>query len=223
MEYTVKNLASYMNRCRKCYETRAHNLANSSSGGFKKWLVIERAHQQETRIDLSQGQIRTTGNPLDVAIQGNAFFVVNTTQGARYTRNGCFKLNAAKELVNSAGLKVLGKKGRPIVIQGKPAIDENGKVYSDGEPVDDLVFVRPKDSARVQSLDGNLYNFEPEFAKTGQFTADSGLLEGSNVNPLNEMTAVLNFTRNFEIAQRIMKIDNNLGDKCAVDIGNTGT
>ena len=62
--------------------------------------------------DMSQGGIQQTGNPLDVAIEGNAFLVVQTPRGERYTRNGALQINAQGQLVTSAGDQVLGDAGR---------------------------------------------------------------------------------------------------------------
>ncbi len=66
--------------------------------------------------DFSPGPIQQTGNPLDVAIDGNAFLVVQTPRGERYTRNGALQINATGELVTSTGDRVLGD-GGPIQFQ----------------------------------------------------------------------------------------------------------
>jgi flagellar basal-body rod protein FlgF len=75
-------------------------------------FVLDRA----TWHDFSQGAVQQTGNPLDVAIDGNGFLTVQTPRGERYTRNGAFQINAAGELVTSEGYTVVGDNG-PIVFQ----------------------------------------------------------------------------------------------------------
>src|SRR5207244_7115257 len=67
-------------------------------------------------IDFTQGAVQPTGNPLDVAVSGNAFLTVQTPRGERYTRNGALQINSQGQLVTSEGLQVVGQSG-PIVFQ----------------------------------------------------------------------------------------------------------
>src|SRR5438132_2112611 len=115
----------------------ANNIANMNTTGYKadgavfaEYLnVTARGAQfvtanqrvsfvqdRATWHDMSPGPVQQTGNPLDVAIDGNAFLVVQTQRGERYTRNGALQLNAAGELVTSEGDRVQGD-GGPIVLQ----------------------------------------------------------------------------------------------------------
>lgn len=113
----------------------ANNVANLNTTGFKadgaifsEYLQngargeqfatpdqrISFVQDRQTWHDMTQGAIQNTGNSLDVAIDGNAFFVVQTARGERYTRNGAFQINAQGQLVTSAGDVVLGDNG-PVV------------------------------------------------------------------------------------------------------------
>src|SRR5436309_14780108 len=115
----------------------SNNIANLNTTGFKADNVVfqeflmpgARANQfagtdrrvscvqdRATWLDLSQGPVEHTGNPLDVAISGNAFLTVQTPRGERYTRNGALQINAQGQLVTSEGLAVIGQNG-PIVFQ----------------------------------------------------------------------------------------------------------
>ena len=112
----------------------ANNIANLNTTGYKadgslfeEYLVpAARADQTGSRVsfvrdrgtwhDMSQGAIEHTGNPLDVAIDGNGFLVVQTPRGERYTRNGALQINATGQLVTSDGDPVLGD-GGPIALQ----------------------------------------------------------------------------------------------------------
>src|SRR5437660_2980019 len=85
--------------------------ASGFQGGDRRLSYVQ---DGATWHNLNPGPIRQTGNPLDVAIDGDAYLVVQTPRGERYTRNGAFQINAAGELVTSAGDKVLGDSG-PIV------------------------------------------------------------------------------------------------------------
>ena len=107
----------------------ANNIANLNTTGYKSdntvfqefMMPVARANQfrgadrqisfvqdRATWIDLTQGPVETTGNPLDVAISGNAFLTVQTPRGERYTRNGALQINSQGQLVTSEGLQVVG-------------------------------------------------------------------------------------------------------------------
>src|SRR5947207_11311155 len=115
----------------------ANNIANLNTTGFKADNVVFHEHlmpvaranafrgndrqlsfvqDRATWLDLSQGPVEQTGNPLDVAISGNAFLTVQTPRGERYTRNGALQINSQGQLVTSEGLQVVGQNG-PIVFQ----------------------------------------------------------------------------------------------------------
>ena len=92
---------------------------------------------RSTWHDLSQGPVKQTGNPLDVAIDGNAFLVVQTPRGERYTRNGSFQINAAGELVTTEGYRVVGD-GGPIQFQTNDhdiTIGRDGSISVPGRPL----------------------------------------------------------------------------------------
>src|SRR5947209_5676113 len=115
----------------------ANNIANVNTTGYKSDNTVfheflmpgARANQfrgadrqisfvqdRATWIDFSQGAVQSTGNPLDVAVSGNAFLTVQTPRGERYTRNGALQVNSQGQLVTSEGLQVVGQNG-PIVFQ----------------------------------------------------------------------------------------------------------
>ena len=90
--------------------------------------MVSFVNDRGTWHNFSQGGIQPTGNPLDIAIDGNAFLVVQTTRGERYTRNGALQVNAQGQLVTSDGSQVLGDNG-PIVFQ---PLDRNISITEDG-------------------------------------------------------------------------------------------
>jgi flagellar basal body rod protein FlgG len=127
----------------------ANNLANMNTSGFKadgavfeefvsptaradNFLAADRrisfVHDHATWMDLSQGPLERTGNPLDVAINGKGYLAVQTPRGERYTRNGALQINNSGELVTAEGFQVMGESG-PITFQPK---DRNITISQDG-------------------------------------------------------------------------------------------
>ncbi len=211
-------------------EVVANNIANINTTGFKadnslfeEFLMpvardseftgadqrISFVQDRGTWQDLSQGAIQQTGNSLDVAIDGNAFLVVQTPRGERYTRNGAMQINAAGQLVTSEGYQVLGDAG-PITLQrtdNDVAISQNG-----------LVTVREGANTKVDSPRGKLrlvgFDQAQRLQKDGgsTFVAPAGVdpgpaprntrvmqgaLEKSNVRGVVEMTRMIEITRNY--------------------------
>lgn len=212
-------------------EVVANNVANMSTSGFKSdnamfedyLMPTARANQfppadrrlnfvqdRGTWHDFSQGSIELTGNPLDLAIDGtNAFLVVQTPNGERYTRNGGLSINSAGELVTSEGFQVLGDNG-PIVFQ---PLDQQIVVSADGR-----ISVREGADANVDTLRGKLrlvtfaqpQQLQKEGSSTFAATAGvapepapanvkvvQGAIEKSNVQPVLAMTRLIEITRTY--------------------------
>src|SRR5438046_1337180 len=95
----------------KMVDVIANNLANANTTGFKRdfghILESKVGSEAATQVDLTPGELISTGNELDASINGPGFFVVDTPNGQQYTRSGNFALNQAGELVTKEGLKVL--------------------------------------------------------------------------------------------------------------------
>src|SRR3974390_424335 len=113
-----------------------NNIANISTPGFKAekhfLSVLQSAQQQAlpytpaTKIDFSDGSLQHTGNPLDMAIQGDGFFTVQTSEGEAYTRKGNFTINSAKELMTPEGNYVMSEGGRIVLSGTKIEVDPHG-------------------------------------------------------------------------------------------------
>jgi flagellar basal-body rod protein FlgF len=213
---------------RRELEAVANNIANLNTAGFKAdatvfeeylmpvarhnhFNVLDRrvsyVRDRATWRDLSQGPVQQTGNPLDVAIEGNAFFAVQTAAGERYTRNGAFQINATGELVTSEGDRVLGEAG-PIQFQ---ATDNSISIGPDG-----TIRAREGTNATVDAARGKLrlVSFAPgRLQKDGgsrflapagmdpqpapQATVTQGAVEKSNVRAVVEMTRMIEITRTY--------------------------
>jgi flagellar basal-body rod protein FlgF len=211
----------------------ANNVANLNTTGFKGagaifenfLMPVARDNQftgadrrlnfvqdRATWLNLSQGPIQQTGNPLDVAIEGDGYLTVQTPGGERYTRNGALQINAAGELVTSEGFRVTGESG-PIVFQNT---DRDIIINPDGS-----IRVREGASAKTDSSRGKLrvvdFDKPQRLQKDGSstFLAPANVqsrpaanarivqsaIEKSNVQGVVEMTRLIEVTRSYtEIA-----------------------
>lgn len=138
---------SYYNRLQ---EVAANNLANVNAEGFKAHrmtaaLSPDGAPIPIEELDLSQGKLRQTGRPLDLALDGPGFFVVRGAQGDRLIRGGSFRLDAAGMVVDGQGDPVLGVDGPIAAPTGQLEIREDGTVLIDGGRVAQLQVVTVAD------------------------------------------------------------------------------
>jgi flagellar basal-body rod protein FlgF len=197
----------------KMVDVITNNLANANTTGFKRdfgtILQNESGTDTTTRIDLSSGDLMSTGNPLDVAITGSGLFAVETPGGPRYTRAGNFALNASGELVTKDGMKVLSTSDSPIFIgEGQVEIRDGGAVTVDGNEVATLKVVSFPDSSRLLKEGAHKFVWTGS-ANEAQAVSDpqvkAGYLERSNVNAIDEMVHLMSSYREFEAVQRTLR------------------
>lgn len=198
----------------------ANNVANVSTNGFKARSArfaeflgptaraetftgrdrrVSFVIDQGTPIDLTAGSVERTGNPLDVAMRGDAFFAVQTQGGqTRYTRDGGFEFNARGQLVNSSGHRVMGENG-PIEIspnETNPRIAEDGSVITDQGVRGKLRFARFNSPAQMRSEGQNLFSTTENPQPAGpQARVQPGAIERSNVKPVIEMSRLVEVQR----------------------------
>jgi flagellar basal-body rod protein FlgF len=215
----------------------ANNIANIDTTGFKadsaafsEYLTsgasdgdfagkdsrISFVQDHGTWIDFSPGAMQRTGGPLDVAIDGKGYFVVQTPRGQRYTRNGAFALNATGQLVTSTGDLVLGTAGpinfqntdRDIIISTTGLVsarDGNGTLSVQRGQLQMVDFDSPqqlqKDSASTFQAPPNA-NQKPIAPGT---RIVQGSIEKSNVRPILEMTRMIEITRSYSDIAAILQ------------------
>lgn len=174
---TARALSYYTRR----QEIAANNLANVSTQGYKSDRVTARNMPDgrfpiaEVTLDLSQGALRDTGRPFDLAVEGPGFLVVKTAQGERLTRGGGFSLDSNGVLVDNHGDQLLGADG-PLVIDGKDIqIGPDGSVMVDGKSAGKLRLVQIKDLTTI------IKEGEGRFSTTGTMNpaTESRLRQGS--------------------------------------------
>ncbi len=200
---------------------------------FEEYLLPQAGDTKRTakaevmRTDFSEGIVKETGNPLDFALEGDGFFVVQTPQGPRYTRAGNFTLDAQRQLVTQDGYPVLGD-GAPIVLNdttGKGIwLSRDGNFMVDDTQVAHLDVVKFKNPQALERMGNNLYSStnasgQAAPANTG---VEQGYLEGSNVNPVEEMINLLDIYRAYEAQQKTLKAADQLDGHAANDVGKVG-
>jgi flagellar basal body rod protein FlgG len=170
-----------------------------SDGGRYVGKLGSGGYQQEHFTVMEAGSMTTTGNVLDVAIQGpKGFFAVQTPNGVRYTRDGAFAVDSERRLTTQDGLPVLDTANREITLtNGKIEIDGQGDVSIDGQQIATIgVF-----DGQVTKLGEGLYE-GASMKAVEEPLLQSGVLEGSNVNAIEEMIAMIQLNRIYEMAQR---------------------
>jgi flagellar basal-body rod protein FlgG len=223
-------------------EVITNNLANINTVGFKKdkfYETIVNSAKNPTQpagkvtdasvmfdfavqTDFSNGSLKPTGNPLDLALDGSGFFVVNTPQGKAYTRQGNFHLNRGGKVVTADGYEVQGGGGPVIIKGGKVEINEKGEVSVDGQQVTTLSMVDFPKPYQLQKIGSAM--FIPSGPAVTQQPAigaqvRQGALEESNVQPLMEMAILVETTRLYENGVKILQSYDDMANKAANDLG----
>jgi len=220
----------------------ANNIANVNTTGFKadnasfsEFLMTKArdndfggkdkrlsfVQDRNTWIDLSQGALERTGNPLDVAIDGKGYLVVQTPRGQRYTRNGALSINASGQLVTSDGNQVLGTSG-PITFQSSDhdvSISPSGIItVREGTSTVDasrgqlqiVAFDRPR---QLQKDGGSTFmapaGVNPNPAPQGTRVVQ-GAIEKSNVHAVAEMARMIEITRSYSDIANILQQQSDL-------------
>lgn len=216
----------------------ANNLANMNTNGFRREGSIFAEHiealQSENTsismstlsrryVDLSAGELSITDQPLDVAIDGDGFFLVETPAGDRLTRDGAFSLNADRELVNSQQLRILDESGGAIAIpqgQNDIIVAEDGSIFAGGQPVGRLGVVVADPTGLVRE-GGNLFEAQNGFTTAENPRVQQGVVEGSNVNAIEEMARLIEVQRTYEASKRFTEDENERITRTVRTIGQT--
>ncbi|VAW37468.1 hypothetical protein MNBD_DELTA02-466 [hydrothermal vent metagenome] len=217
----------------KRLETASYNISNADTVGYKKQANVFKAIFTDaikaypvdsgSRIDMTQGAVRNTGNQLDMAIMGDGFFVVKTPQGERYTRQGDFVVDADGILSTKEGYPVLSEDGEIRIVGENIVVNEAGEV-SGGKKM-------PRKTLSLVSFDENT-----RFTKEGQFysvasgsvdktpapgdiSVVQGYLEVSNVNAAKEMVNLIEISRRYDSQSKMIQTLDDMTKKTINDIG----
>lgn len=203
----------------------ANNIANASTAGFRQEGMVFSEFIRRTgdgpslsmataRIQtnsLKQGTLTQTGGAFDVAIEGEGFFQIETPEGNMLSRAGSFTPNADGDLVTQDGYRVLDAGGAPIFVPtgaGDLAIAPDGTISTNGSPVGQIGVFIPAEGDRLSRRDGVMFRTEspPEPALNARVL--QGFIEDSNVDPISQMTRMIEVQRAYEMGQSFLDAEN---------------
>jgi flagellar basal-body rod protein FlgG len=194
-------------------------------GGDKSYVDLN-----GTSTDFTQGGIRQTGNTLDFAIDGNGFFEVATPEGVKLTRNGSFSIDSNGRLVTKQGFPVL-REGQPgsdpaareiRVTSANVSVSAEGEIFENGQSAGRLSMVNVANKDALSKVGQSLFGFRPTIDPGLSLATDSkcqqGMLEGSNVNIVREMTDMIGATRVFESTQKAIQAYDQMAHKAVNEV-----
>lgn len=216
-------------------DATANNIANASTTGFQADRITFRealsgAKSPDTslvsagtrRVDTQYGALAQTGNPLDLAIEGDGMFAVDTPNGARYTRAGNFRVSDDGTLSTVDGFAVRGEGGARITIPSDAkvlGVNADGEVTADGETLGKLELVTFKYNQLARE-GGTLFRAtgKPEAGGEPPIVRN-GMLESSNVNVVRGVVDLVKVSRTYESLMRVIQGYHDVESRAARDLG----
>ncbi|HBS49937.1 MAG TPA: flagellar basal-body rod protein FlgF [Rhodobacteraceae bacterium] len=200
----------------------ANNVANAATTGYREGQLVFSEMVQDTRHGASvsmarariqttstaQGALTQTAGPLDMAIEGDGFFMVETPDGERLTRAGSFALSTNGDLVTPAGHLVLGPGGAPLFLPPMAAtihVGPDGTLSADGQPMGQIGVFQPTNPAALVREDGVLFRADDGADPILTPRVLQGFLEGSNVNAISQVARMVEIQRAYELGQSFLE------------------
>ena len=205
----------------------ANNIANMNTSAFKgeKMMFVEHLVKSRggerlmrerlafvrdiaTVRDVTEGPLEETGNPLDVAVRGDGYMVVETDGGERYTRNGHMRLDETGQLVNKNGNPVLAVGDQPIFFGPEDTditISRDGTISTNNGEIGRLKVVAFENPQTLRQTAGGLYRATEDPEEMEKPEVVQGMIEGSNVEPIIEMTRMIEVHRAYEGVKKLIE------------------
>ena len=227
MSDIINGIASGLNALMNEYDAVSHNIANSNTSGFKKRLSSFSTQAQDisgenysplagsidwqAKIDFSQGPLKRTDRPLDMAMEGKGLLALESPNGRLYTRNGSLQINILGQLTDMNGHLVSGKNG-PITIPRSISdsdiqINDSGVVRAGQTELGQLQVVEFENIDQLKAAGNGCFR-GPEkvvFKPAENTHIRQGYREGSNVQAVQELTNLLTISRLFEANTAFLK------------------
>ena len=216
-------------------EVASQDLANVNTSGYKGQrlsfaeVLAKRAPAADRpggfvgvgdqRTYFGPGALQGTGNPFNLAIEGEGFFVVQTARGQRYTRNGGFTMKADGTVITPDGNPLLGEGGPIQLAEGKlMEVASDGTVRSDNNDIGKLRIVRFTEPRKAVKEGANLFVTDAgNLGAAESARIVQGNLEQSNVSPIDSMVQLISINRQFESYERAMKMMDSTTEKMLAD------
>ena len=217
----------------------ANNMANLNTPAYKgqSMLFVEYLETSDTGEkmsfvqdvslvrNLTEGQMTSTDNPLDVAISGEGYFEIETPVGPRYTRDGVFQLNGNGEVVTASGQRVLGEGGTPITLPPNSAgvtITRDGTISTDQGPAGRLRVVRFENEQAMVKMEDGLYDADGQDPRPAEGAeVMQGMVEGSNVQGIIELTRMIETVRSYAATGKLVNDEHELLRRAIQALGST--
>ncbi len=216
----------------------ANNVANMSTGAYKAERVmfkdfVARTETGEPIIFPQQsgihriynpGPIERTSNPLDVALRGDGYLVVQTPAGQRYTRNGHLALDKDGQLVTPQGFAVVDSGDRPFVFNTgvkEITIAKDGSVSADDRPLGKIKLVKFDNPQQLVRQGTSLFKTDAPAQPSTDTEILQGHIEGSNVEPILEVTRFMNASGFYEAAKKIVDEEHDRQRRAIQQLGST--
>lgn len=204
----------------------ANNVANANTTGFRAQSITFSEHikragpavdslsMSDARVDVisrNQGVLTQTGGAFDLAIEGEGYFLIGTADGERLTRAGHFTTDPYGALVTQDGDAVLDAGGAPILLppsNEKPHIARDGSISLAGQPVAQVGLVIPTDPDAMIRVGSTSFDAREGWEPAPAPMIHQGALEGSNVDPINQIARMVEIQRAYELGQKFLEREN---------------
>lgn len=212
----------------------SQNLTNAMTPGYKREMPVNAVFssmisdknlsmsipEMSKVLDMKQGTLRYTGNPLDVAIESNGFFEIHRGEEVYYTRQGNFSLDAEGRLVTSSGDVVNFISGDLRLTTGQPSIDRDGRVMENGKQIGQIKIVHFDDPTLMHSVgEGKFVQSTATVKADGKVAVRQAHLEASNVNTAAEMVKMIETMRHFESGQKVIQMYDEMSERAISKLG----
>ena len=204
----------------------ANNMANMQTAGYRAERPLFQSYLQKITDqdggrahvafaddygmarNTDEGRMMTTSNPFDLAIKGNGYFVVETEAGERYTRNGHFATDSEGKLITQDGHAVLDANSQPIFFAANETdvkIARDGSISTSLGAKGQIQVVEFEKDSDLKRAGGSLFESDNRPDVAENVDLQQGVLEGSNVVPIEEMTLMISVMRAYSSASKLVK------------------
>ena len=243
METSTLIALSRQGGIRRQLDIVANNIANMNTTGFKGEKMMFTQHLVKsgggqrllgpklaftrdiaTMLDTSDGPMEKTGNSLDLGINGEGYFVIQTENGERYTRNGHFQLDDGGQLVNQNGDPLLSTANEPLFLSPEDteiAISRDGTVSTNNGDLGRIRLVGFENPQNLKRGADGLFNTDERPKDIESPEINQGMLEGSNVKPIFEMARMITIHRNYDNIRNFIKREDERMRNMVKELGKT--